>query len=503
VAARGQTVGIDLTLLIGFLRFNLHWMEQAIQTFLRGHGLFLSQPTVSLHSVECLLRWQLFCEERLLHLAPQLRPYVLQVDGTTSKGGPVTLRLREAKSGVTLFARQVVAESFDALVPALLDFKIRFGDPAVIVRDDGTALKKACECVFPGVPEQLDHFHFLLRGGEHLLLEEHEGLKTGLCVHKGMADLSDWSRDLPTRAHTSEDALGVVARLSVEWIEGTRSSRPNVPFYLPYYEAWRNMNWLVSEIGAIVQARVSPEWRGNLKPLMELKRKLEKLLSRPTVREHGERLFRLVPAFEEVRRQMKVERDRRSQKTPDPLTEAEVARVKTTVAQKGCGLREMGDSRLGELWGRLERKFQEEEPYLWIPASVPGMTRSTGDLERDHRRSRTGVRHRRGQSDTGEEMERLGALLAYWENLTNSWFIEHVLPGVNLREVFARQDPKEVRRRREALPWEGKRPCVQIRPRGRKESLRKALTILKGDGDIGTQLDGWLRKEGLELTPAV
>lgn len=503
MVARGQTVGIDLTLLIGFLRFNLRWMEDEIQIFLRGHGLLLSQPTISLHSVECLLRWQMFCEERLLHLAPQLRPYVLQVDGTTSKGGPVTLRLREAKSGVTLFARQVVAESFDDLVPAELAFKVRFGDPAVIVRDDGAALKKTCECVFPGVPEQLDHYHFLLRGGEHLLLEEHEGLKTGLCDHKGMADLSGWSRDLPTRAHTSEDALGVIARLAAEWVEGIRSSRPNVPFYLPYYEAWRSMGWVVSEVGTITVARVSQEERGNLRPLMELKRMLEKLLSRPTVREHGERLFRLVPAFEEVRREMKVERDRRRQKVPNPLTEAEVARVKATVAQNGRWLREMGDPRLGELWGRLERKFEEQEPYLWVQTSVPGMTRSTGDLERDHRRSRTGIRHRRGQSDTGEEMGRLGALLAYWENLTNPWFIEHVLPGVNLREVFARQDPAEVQRRRKALPWEGKRPCVQIRPRSREGALRRAFAILKGSGDIDTQLAGWLREEELELAPAV
>ncbi len=407
MASRGQRVGIDLTLLTGLLRFSLHWMEQPIQVFYQGHGLPLSQPAISLHSVECLLRWQMFCEERLLHLAPRLRPYVLQVDGTTSKGGPVTFRVREAKHGVTLYARQIVAESFDGLVPALVGFKTHFGDPALIVRDDGTALKKACEHVFPGVPEQLDHFHFLLRAGERLLLEDHEGLKSGLCVKEGLSDLAAWSRGLPTRASTLEEAPGVVARLAAELVEGIRSARPSVPFFLPYYDTWRRMHWLVSEIGAIVQARTTMEGRQSLRPLMELKRRLERLLFRPTVRECGERLFRLVPAFEEVRREMKVERDRRCQGAPGVSTEREVARVKSTVQSQGSALRTMGDPWLGERWGRLERKFEEQGPYLWVMVPVPGVTRSTGDLERDHRKSRTGVRHRTGQSDTGEEMERL------------------------------------------------------------------------------------------------
>ena len=503
MVARGQRVGIDLTLLTGFLRFNLKWMEQTIHVFCQGHGLSISQPTISLHSIECLLRWQMFCEERLLHLAPQLRPYVLQVDGTTSHGGPVTLRMREAKSGITLFARQIIAESFEELVPALVAFKIRFGDPGLIVRDDGVALKKACEHVFPGVPQQLDHFHFLLRAGEHLLMEDHEGLKRGLCANEGMFNLADWSRKLPVRARTPEEAVEVIARLAAEWIEGIRSRKSSVPFHLPYYEAWRKMGWLLTEIGTIVLAQARGNGTLNLGPLLELRRQLEKLLSRPTVQEHGVRLFSLVPAFEQVRWEMRVERDRRSQAETVPLTEAEIARVKSTVVRLGKGLREKGDSRLWELWERLERKFEEQESYLWVNAPVPGLTRSTGDLERDHRRSRTGVRHRRGQSDTGEEMEHLGSLLAYWENLTNPWFIEHMLTGVNLRKVFACQDPGEIQRRRASLPWEGRRPCVRVSPKCREGALRKALAILKGTGNIGEALAGWVHEESLEVSPAV
>lgn len=503
MAAKGQVVGIDLTILLGLLPFCLRWREEDIQIFLRGHGVELSQSTISLHSIECLVRWQLFCEERLLHLAPRLRPYVLQVDGTTTQGGPVTLRVREAKSGVTLFARQVVAESFDALVPALLAFQVRFGDPAVIVRDDGSALKKALDHVFPGVPQQLDHFHFLSKAGEHLVKEESERLKDGLLDKDGMADLAHWSRTLPVVAPRPEAWVGVVARLAAEEIEATRSKGSCIPFHLPYFEAWKEMVWLMEEIRAIVHARTRNGWTVDLSPLTGLKRQVEGLLARPAVREAGPRLESLVWGLGEARRAMRLERDRRTKGDLGPMMETDVARVKAVVARTGEVLRGKGDPRISELWGRLERKFREEEPYLWVVARVPGLTRSNVPLERDHRGIRTGVRHRTGQADTGEEVDLLGALLAYWDDLTNPWFIENALKGVNLREVFARQDPEEVRRRREALPWEGRRPCVRVGQKHRKEALEKALTILRGAGDIPAQLSSWAREELLEPAPAL
>ncbi len=131
MAAAQHTFGLDVTALVGFLRFGLKWKEEDIQTFLRGHGLSVSQASLSLRTTEFLVRWQMFSEVRLLHLAPQLRPFVLQIDGTCVEGGPVTFRVREARSGVTLYARQIVAESLEEVVPVLVAFKVRFGDPAL------------------------------------------------------------------------------------------------------------------------------------------------------------------------------------------------------------------------------------------------------------------------------------------------------------------------------------------------------------------------------------
>jgi hypothetical protein len=323
-----------------------------------------------------------------------------------------------------------------------------------------------------------------------------------MLLDDGMAKLAQWSRGLPTVARGPGDWVGVVARLAAEHVEATRSAGSSVPFHLPYYEAWRQMRWLVNEIEGIVHARTRGGPWVDLGPLVELKARLEKLLARPMVREAGGRLTSLVWAWEEVRRAMRVERDRRSRGDLAPMMEAEVAEVKATVARVGMTMRSMG-GRVEELWHRVEAKFEEQEPYLWVVARVPGLTRSTVDLERAHREDRTSVRHRTGQQDTGKEIGLLGSLLGYWSNVRNEWFIEHGLEGVNLRGVFAQQDAAEVRRRLSELPGEGRRPCVPIAPRCRRGALEKALTILKGSGDWTAQLGAWAQEERVLSTPAV
>lgn len=168
VAAVPHTFGLDVTALVGFLRFGWNGKEREIGVILRGDAAPISPAPISRHSAEFLVRWPMFSEERLLHRAPQLRPFVLQIDGTWVEGGPVTFRVREARSGVTRCAHQIVAESLEEAVPVLVAFQARFGDPALIVRDDSATRMGACDRVFPGVPQQVDHFHFLTRAGERL-----------------------------------------------------------------------------------------------------------------------------------------------------------------------------------------------------------------------------------------------------------------------------------------------------------------------------------------------
>lgn len=139
-------------------------------------------------------------------------------------------------------------------------------------------------------------------------------------------------------------------------------------------------------------------------------------------------------------------------------------------------------SALGEwaeaIWSEVAKRFEEHAVYLWpvVPA-LNQVVRSTVTLERAHRDDRHRIRQRTGQSDTGPAMGELGAVLAYWSNARCERFVREGLADVNRWEAFARQDPKEVRRRLMALPREGRRPRVMV-ARGKAEGRLAELVEL-------------------------
>jgi hypothetical protein len=229
---------------VGLLRYGLDEAEWKARAFLSGCGLPISFASTSRLGTEFLVRWQMFAEERLRHLGYKLRPYVLQIDGTSEHGGRVTLRAREARTGVTLLARQAVSESTPEAIRFLLDVKIRYGDPVLVVRDGSEALTRAATVTFPGVPQQLDHFHFLVHVGEDLLVD-HGVLKAALTRGKGLSDLIAWARTLPRVGRNSLERDRVGVRLVLEWVEAGRRFPGGFPFHLPYLEVAQRADGVV------------------------------------------------------------------------------------------------------------------------------------------------------------------------------------------------------------------------------------------------------------------
>ena len=154
--------GYDVLLAVGLLRFALDLPETRVQALLAdGWGLSLSQSTISRLSIECLVRWRMLMEAFLPPRVTDLGPLILQIDGTKVAGGPTTFRAREARKGPTLWAEQLVEEEGGEVARFLRDYRDHYGPPALILRDQNKALKKAVTEVFPEVPQGEDHYHFL------------------------------------------------------------------------------------------------------------------------------------------------------------------------------------------------------------------------------------------------------------------------------------------------------------------------------------------------------
>lgn len=193
-----------MRLAVGLLRFAFDLPERKIAGLLAdGWHLPMAQSTVSRLSIEFLVRWRMLGEERLRPLLAGLAPRLLPIDGTVVHGGPVTSRARDARTDLTLWAEQLEIESKPEVVRFLRTFRGRFGVPALIVRDLSVARREAVTEVFPEVPQQEDHWHFLTDLGP-LLLVDYEPLRHGVLAGEALARLAQWARTLPLDGRTLE-----------------------------------------------------------------------------------------------------------------------------------------------------------------------------------------------------------------------------------------------------------------------------------------------------------
>ena len=112
---------------VGLLRFGLDLPEQHVAPVLEdGWGLPIAQSTVSRLSTELLVRLRMLGEERLPPWVASLGPWVVQIDGTVVVGSPVTFRARETRTGATLWAEELEAESKPEVVRFLQALRARF-----------------------------------------------------------------------------------------------------------------------------------------------------------------------------------------------------------------------------------------------------------------------------------------------------------------------------------------------------------------------------------------
>ncbi|EQD77235.1 hypothetical protein B1B_01174 [mine drainage metagenome] len=480
-----------MLLATGILRFGLDLPEKNVRALLaQGWGIPLSLSDVSRLSTEFLVRWRMFCEEALPTHASEMGPLVVQIDGTVVENGPVTCRFRHALTGVTLWAEQIEAESAPEIARALRTFQARYGVPLHLLRDGSPAFRKAMEEVFPGVSQGEDHWHFLDDLGP-VVLPDYPALRDTLVKDHGLSRLAERSRTLPTKGKTIEEVERVWMRAVLEWVEAARDHTGGFPFRLAYLEVACRLEAVRRWAGQMVQGNGR---RGILLPdMVELKLQVIRLLEREGVSWHRVRTGAEAGLLTELRRAMRVERERRSRPELAPLTREDVAQTRREIDLALTRFAAEGE------WAQaivatVVKRFEAHGPYLW--AEVPGQSvviRSTVPLEQDHGADRRGVRHRTGREETGQEMGRLGSLLAFWSNMRCEWFRDQVLPGVNLWEEFARRDPEEVRRRVCALPREGRRPRVVL-PRGEKARacLESLVKLVAGEEPLEPHLSKWM-----------
>ena len=157
--------------------------------------------------------------------------YIALVDATSDRGNQLTVI--DARTGTVLLAEALDGLSYEDLKPHIERLRELFGTPLCVVSDDDRALLKAIREVFPGVPLQYCHFHFLRNLGEDLMGEH----------HRRVAEAAEEAKSL---------ALAAVKRLGCEelalLVEGYLTVRGRFPFDAPALELYTRLRNLTAEV---------------------------------------------------------------------------------------------------------------------------------------------------------------------------------------------------------------------------------------------------------------
>ena len=157
--------GFDVIALIGRLRYAEHRSVPEIRTHLVGRKVSVSERTVTnlLERYDELLAVALADDRRLKKVLAAQKKVILAIDGLQPDvGHEVLWVIRDCISGEILLAKSLLSARNQDLAGLLGQVKASCPVAVAGVVSDGQhSIRKAVAAVFPEVPHQLCHFHYL------------------------------------------------------------------------------------------------------------------------------------------------------------------------------------------------------------------------------------------------------------------------------------------------------------------------------------------------------
>jgi hypothetical protein len=157
--------GLDVIAHIGALRYAHHRSVSEIHHSLRERQVVIAPRTVTylLERYDELLSLTLSDAQRLERLTRSQGRVILALDGLQPDvGHEVLWVLRDCLSGEVLLAKSLLSATQHDIATLLHQVTEALTVPIVAVLSDGQhSIRKAVQQVFPQVPHQLCHFHYL------------------------------------------------------------------------------------------------------------------------------------------------------------------------------------------------------------------------------------------------------------------------------------------------------------------------------------------------------
>jgi hypothetical protein len=157
--------GLDVIVQIGQWRYRAHRSVPEMHAALRARALPISQRTVTnlLDRYDELVALSVLDPDRLRAITAAQGRIILALDGLQPDAGHEVLWvLRDCLSGEILLVRSLLSATEADLAALLTEVRDALEVPiAAVISDGQPSIRKAVARVFPDVPHQLCHFHYL------------------------------------------------------------------------------------------------------------------------------------------------------------------------------------------------------------------------------------------------------------------------------------------------------------------------------------------------------
>ncbi len=157
--------GLDIIALVGSLRYVKHQSIPEIHHVLLERGVSIAERTVThlLQRYEELVALHLSDQKRVHERLKEQGHVILALDGLQPDvGHEVLWVLRDCLSGEVLLARSLLSSSETDLSTLLREVQQSLPVPIHAIISDGQhSIRNAVSTVFPDMPHQLCHFHYL------------------------------------------------------------------------------------------------------------------------------------------------------------------------------------------------------------------------------------------------------------------------------------------------------------------------------------------------------
>jgi hypothetical protein len=200
--------GLDVIALVGSLRYTSHRSVPEIHQTLSDRGISIAERTVThlLQRYEELVALHLADQQRLRECCKKQGQVILALDGLQPDvGHEVLWVLRDCLSGEVLLARSLLSACEADLANLLREVQQALDVPIQGVISDGQhSIRKAVQAVFPDVPHQLCHFHYLREAAKPVYEADRHAKKE---LKKHLRGVRPIERSIEQRKDAEADAI--------------------------------------------------------------------------------------------------------------------------------------------------------------------------------------------------------------------------------------------------------------------------------------------------------